>query len=311
MKKLKKWFLGLIATVASGLLLTGCGFPGLSGTSAGTVRIAAQNTTEQQIMAYVIQDMIQHYSNMNTTLINNLGSGTVSFNALKNDQADISSIRFTGTDLTTILGEKVDRGHVKETDQLVKDEFNSKYHMTYFPTYGFADTYAFMVTKETAKKYNLKTVSDMKKVAPKLTVGLDQTWLERKGDGYAAFQKLYGYKFGTTYPMQIGLVYDALESGKMDAILGYSTDGRIGSYDLTILKDNKNFFPPYNASAVATNKVLKEHPKLKSILSRLNGQIDLKTIQKLNYKVDNNLEEPETVAKNFLEQNNYFEGSDK
>lgn len=311
MKKIKKWLLGVFATVASALLLAGCGFPGLSGTSSDTIRIASQNTTEQQIMAYMIQDMIKHYSNFNTTIINNLGSGTVSFNALKNDQADISAIRYTGTDLTTILGEKMDRSNIKSIDQKVRSQFNSKYQMTYFPSYGFADTYAFMVTKATAKKYHLNTVSDMKKVASKLTVGLDQIWTERKGDGYPAFKKLYGFQFGKTYPMQIGLVYDALESGKMDAILGYSTDGRIGSYDLKILKDDKNFFPPYNASAVATNKILKAHPKLKPILNRLNGKISLKTMQNLNYQVDNNLVEPEVVAKQFLEKHNYFEGSDK
>ncbi|MCE2137865.1 osmoprotectant ABC transporter substrate-binding protein, partial [Streptococcus thermophilus] len=112
--------------------------------------------------------------NLNTTIINNLGSGTVSFNALKNDQADISAIRYTGTDLTTILGEKMDRSNIKSIDQKVRSQFNSKYQMTYFPSYGFADTYAFMVTKATAKKYHLNTVSDMKKVASKLTVGLDQ-----------------------------------------------------------------------------------------------------------------------------------------
>ncbi|MFC6181987.1 osmoprotectant ABC transporter substrate-binding protein [Lactiplantibacillus daowaiensis] len=309
MRKFKKWLLGLVAALASGLLLAGCGFPGLAGTSSDTIRIASQNTTEQQIMAYMIQDMIQHYSKLNTTIINNLGSGTVSFNALKNDQADISAIRYTGTDLTTILGEKADRGNVKATDAKVKRQFNSKYKMTYFPSYGFSDTYAFMVTQKTAKKYHLNTISDMKKIASKLTVGLDQIWLERKGDGYSDFIKLYGYQFGKTYPMQIGLVYDALESGKMDAILGYSTDGRIGSYNLKILKDDKNFFPPYNASAVATNKVLKQHPELKSILSRLDGKINLKTMQSLNYKVDNNLVEPEVVAKQFLEKHNYFEGS--
>ena len=97
----------------------------------------------------------------------------------------------------------------------------------------------------------------------------------------------------------------------MDAILGYSTDGRIRSYDLTILKDDRHFFPPYNASAVATNKILATYPQLKPVLSRLNGKISLKTMQSLNYKVDNNLVEPEVVAKQFLEKNNYFEGSGK
>jgi osmoprotectant transport system substrate-binding protein len=50
--------------------------------------------------------------------------------------------------------------------------------------------------------------------------------------------------------MQIGLVYDALKNQKLDVALGYTTDGRIAAYDLVVLKDDKNFFPPYDASAV-------------------------------------------------------------
>ena len=48
--------------------------------------------------------------------------------------------------------------------------------------------------------------------------------------------------------MQIGLVYDALHSGNLDVAVGYSTDGRIAAYDLKVLKDDKQFFPPYDAS---------------------------------------------------------------
>ena len=109
--------------------------------------------------------------------------------------------------------------------------------------------------------------------------------------------------------MQIGLVYDAVAANKMDAILGYSTDGRVDSYHLKMLKDNKHFFPPYTASPVATNKVLKEHPELKPVLAKMSGKISLKTMQRLNYKVDNDLMEPEVVAKQYLEQHHYFEGS--
>ena len=48
--------------------------------------------------------------------------------------------------------------------------------------------------------------------------------------------------------MQIGLVYDALSSGKLDVAVGYSTDGRISAYDLKVLEDDRRFFPPYDAS---------------------------------------------------------------
>lgn len=100
--------------------------------------------------------------------------------------------------------------------------------------------------------------------------------------------------------MQIGLVYDAVENDKMQVVLGYSTDGRIQSYDLTILKDNKHFFPPYDASMVANNRILRQYPELKPLLHRLDGKIDLETMQELNYQVDDQLLEPSVVAHKFL-----------
>ncbi|MFD0898204.1 osmoprotectant ABC transporter substrate-binding protein [Loigolactobacillus binensis] len=300
--KLTVLFLALVTVLA------GCGFPGLSSSSKDTVKIAAQNTTEQQIMAAVLQQMIEHYSNLKTTVISNLGSGTVSFQAQKRGDADLTAIRYNGTDFQTVLN-KSGVTDPQKVDQMVRKEFEQKYHMTYFPSYGFADTYQFMVTQAYAKKHNLNTVSDLKKIAPQMRVGIDQIWMNRHGDGYSGFQKRYGFSFGSVYPMQIGLVYNALASGKMDSVLGYSTDGRIGSYNLKLLKDNLHFFPPYNASVVVNDAALKRHPQLKGILHRLDGKIPLKTMQRLNYKVDNNLQEPSVVAEQFLKQNNYFEGS--
>ena len=58
-------------------------------------------------------------------------------------------------------------------------------------------------------------------------------------------------------PMQIGLVYDALSSGKLDVAVGYSTDGRISAYDLKVLEDDRRFFPPYDASPLASDQLLK------------------------------------------------------
>ena len=169
-----------------------------------------------------------------------------------------------------------------------------------------------MVTKETAEKYQLTKVSDLKNVASELKAGFDSAWLDRKGDGYEGFVEEYGFDFGKVFPMQIGLVYDAVNAGKMDVVLGYSTDGRIASYDLVVLEDDLHFFPPYDCSIVVGEDLLKQVPELDGILSKLSGKIDTKTMQKLNYEVDDNLLEPETVAKRFLQQHQYFkEEADK
>lgn len=289
------------------LLLSGCGFPGLTGTDDNTVKIAVQSSTESNIMGNVVAQLIEHELGYKTTLLPNLGSTTVTHQALIRHDADIATTRYTGTDLTGTLNLPVDK-NPKRVAKTVKREFAKRYDQTWFPTYGFADTYAFMVTKAFAKQHNLTTISDMGKVANTMNAGVDSSWMSRQGDGYKDFVSEYDFDFKRVYPMQIGLVYDAVEANKMQTILGYSTDGRIRSYDLTVLKDDKQFFPPYDCSMVVNNDLLKKHPKLRAVLHRLDGKINLKTMQELNYQVDDQLKEPSVVAREFLKEHNYFKG---
>lgn len=302
-RKLNFWLI----MFGSMLLLSGCSLPGLASNSDdSTIAITGGITSEAQILASLTAGMIEHYTDQKTTIINNLATTTINHQAMLNGDAQISAARYTGTDLTTTLGMEPLKDP-EEAFQAVKTTFDSKYHQKWFPSYGFANTYAFMVTKETAEKYNLKTVSDLKNVANELTAGVDTSWIDRKGDGYKGFTDTYGFDFGRVFPMQIGLVYDAVAANKMDVVLGYSTDGRIGSYDLVILEDDLKFFPPYDACIVATDAILDEYPKLNEALEKLSGTISTETMQKLNYQADNDLMEPKTVADNFLREHRYFE----
>lgn len=304
---MKKKIYLLLLTFSSLLLLAGCSLPGLASNSDdSTIAITGGITSEAQILASLVAGMIEHYTDEKTTIINNLATTTINHQAMLNGDAQISAARYTGTDLTTTLNMDPIKDP-KEAFETVKTEFEKRYHQKYFNSYGFANTYAFMVTKETAEKYNLKTISDLKKVGNQLTAGVDTSWIDRKGDGYKGFTEAYGFDFKQVYPMQIGLVYDAVAANKMDVVLGYSTDGRIGSYDLVILEDDLHFFPPYDASIVATDQVLKEHPELNGALERLANTITTETMQKLNYQADNDLMEPATVAEQFLKEHHYFE----
>lgn len=299
-----RWF-GVLA-LASALLLGGCSLPGLSGASDQTIKIGAQSITESEILANIIAQLIEHNTDLNTALIKNLGSNYVQQQAMVSGDIDISATRYSGTDLTSTLGMEAEKDPKKALD-IVQKEFEKRFKYRWFDSYGFENTYAFTVLKELAEKDHLNTVSDIKKNANKYKLGVDNAWLKRKGDGYKGFVSTYGFEFGTTYPMQIGLVYDAVKNGKMDAVLAYSTDGRIKAYDLKILKDDKQFFPPYDCSPVVPEKVLKQHPELEGLLNKLIGQIDTETMQELNYEVDGKLKEPSVVAKEFLEKHDYFE----
>lgn len=281
----------------------------LSACSSGkdeTIKIATVTTTESAIMGNMVKLMIEHYTDENVQMINNLGSSVVVHQAMLNGDANISATRYTGTDLTGALEQEAIKDP-EEAMKKVQELFQKDYDQTFFDSYGFANTYAFMVSKETAKKYNLKKVSDLRKVADKMQAGVDTSWMNRPGDGYKAFVKEYGFDFNKVYPMQIGLVYDAVEAGKMDVVLGYTTDGRISSYDLVVLEDDLKFFPPYDCSPLATNELLKTHPEVKKILEKLVDKVSTEEMQKLNYESDNNLLEPAVVAQRFLEKHNYFD----
>ena len=112
----------LIVCAGMILLLTGCGFPGLGGNQKETVKVASMTTTEQQIMTYMVKGMIEHYSNLNVEIVNNLGSASVSLNAMKRGDADISAVRYNGTDLTTVLGNNAEKDPTVVAKK-VKQEF--------------------------------------------------------------------------------------------------------------------------------------------------------------------------------------------
>lgn len=297
-----------VVLVLTVLLLASCSFPGLaSNTDEDTISITGGITSEAQIIASIVAGMVEHYTEKNTTIINNLATTTINHQAMMNGDASISAARYTGTDLTTTLNLPPEKDPEKAFD-IVKREFEKRYDQTWFPSYGFENTYVFLVRKDTAEKYNLKKVSDLKNVADELVAGVDTSWINRKGDGYDGFKETYGFSFDSILPMQIGLVYDAVEAGRMDIVLGYSTDGRIASYDLVMLEDDLSFFPPYDAAPVVDNQLLKDTPVLAEALTKLSNTISTEKMQQLNYEADNNLVEPSVVAERFLKENQYFGG---
>lgn len=287
------------------LLVTSCSLPGLGGPSKNTITIGALGTSESTTMAYMIKQLIEHDTDYNADIIGNMGSSIVQHQAINQGEVDITATRYTGTDLPGAL-KMSPVTDPEEALEIVQREFEIQFDQKWFDPYGFANSYAFTVTKDLAVKEQLETVSDVGELAPNLQLGVDNAWLNRKGDGYEAFIEIYEFEFGKAYPMQIGLVYKAVNSGDMDVVLAYTTDGRIESFDLVPLVDDKHFFPPYDASAVATNDILARFPEVEGIIDKLAHQIDDATMREMNYQADVKLKEPSVVARDFLEKHNYF-----
>ena len=153
---------------------------------------------------------------------------------------------------------------------------------------------------EIAEKYNLKTYSDLRTCANELTFGAEYDFFERE-DGYDALCKTYGFKFGKTMDMDIGLKYQALKQNKIDAMVIFTTDGQLAKSDVVVLEDDKQFYPSYLCGNVIRGEVLRNHPELNDVFTKLTGIITDSDMAQMNYEVETEGKEPRDVARAYLE----------
>ncbi|WP_288879776.1 ABC transporter permease/substrate-binding protein [Pedobacter panaciterrae] len=118
-------------------------------------------------------------------------------------------------------------------------------------------------------------------------------------DGDLGLKSVYGLKIHTTV-ISDAVMYKAAYEKELDVISGYSTDGRLKAFGLTILKDDKGIFPPYYAAPIVRQASLEKFPGLEAVLNLLAGKINDSVMTDLNYRTDYLKQTPERVAKDFL-----------
>lgn len=290
---MKKKFLPLIMVLALiTLSLAGC-----SSSSSNSIVIGGKNFTEQDVLVYLMQDVIEAKTKLKVQTKPFLGGTLVVAKALDHGDIDLYA-EYTGTALVTILNEKSMTDPQKVYDT-VKEAYANQKNLTWLKPFGFNNTYTLAMRSADAQRLGIESISDLAKQAPNLVLGSTQEFLERE-DGYKGVQKLYGLNFKETKGMDPGLTYAAVKDGKTDVNDAFSTDGRISAFNLKVLKDDKHFFPPYYAAPVIRTDTLKKHPEIADALNTLAGKLDDKTMSELNAKVDLEKKDAKNVAKEWL-----------
>ncbi len=127
-----------------------------------------------------------------------------------------------------------------------------------------------------------------------------------RSDGYLGLKATYHWKVRTVV-ISDAVMYNAAQEGKLDLISGYSTDGRIKAFDLTVLQDDKNIFPPYFAAPIIRKQTLEKFPELEAVFNKLSGLINDSIMTALNYQADFLKQDPEKIAENFLRDRSLFQ----
>ena len=271
------------------------------GNQQKVITVASKDFTEQEIIGNILAELIENKTGIKVERKLALGGTQVAFGALKSGEVDMY-MEYTGTLYADMLGyNPVSSNHSsKEIYDISKNEIEKKYKLKVGNELPFNNTYRLAVRKDTAEKYNLKTVSDLVKVSSNLIISPGLEFSNRK-DGLVGLQEKYkGLKFKNIVPIDGAPRYQALSLKESDVIDVYSTDGLIKTYDLIVLEDDKEFFLPYHAVSLIREDTLKEFPQLAEITVPLEKILTDEVMRELNYQVDDLKREPKDVAHEFL-----------
>ena len=262
--------------------------------------------SEMKLIHQMVKMLVEEHTTAKVVIKDEV-SAINSYNELLKGNCDLMN-SYDGTLLTTYLKKPLtDVPKGKSLYDYVNEVALKEKKVYLLNKLGINNTYAIAVPQKIADQYKLNNISDLVPVANKLVFGAEHEFFSEEGNmKYNPFVKFYGLKFKEGNPIDLGLKYSAIASGKIDVSEVYATDGLNKKAKLKILKDDRNFFPEYNGALLVRSDLFerfaKTAPNLKETLNLLGGAFDNETMVNLTYAVDVDGKTPKEVAKAFLQE---------
>lgn len=301
-RKRRKWsrrFLVLLCfPLLIALTVAACN-SGSTNNANEAIKVGSKDFTEQFILGEMYALALEN-SGFKVERKLNLGGTPVAQASLKSGAIDLYP-EYTGTGLLTVLKLPADNNR-QQVYKTVAKEYQEKFSLVWLQPAPMNNTQALVMTQKGAQKYKIKTISDLLAKANQLVM-IGPPEFEAREDGLVGLKKVYGdFNLKKFIPADPGLRYQALNQGQADVAVAFGTDGEISAFNLVVLKDDKNLFPPYQVAPVVRQDALNAHAKIRQVLNALAPKLTDRTMQELNYEVSGKQREPADVAKAFLKQ---------
>jgi osmoprotectant transport system permease protein len=265
--------------------------------AADRVVVGSKNFEESRLLAEMFAQLLESRTTLQVERRLGLAGTQVCFEALKSGAIDVYP-EYTGTGLVSILGEQA-KGGPDQTLNRVRSEFLRRWNVWWLAPLGFENSWEIAVPKELAEREHLETISDLARVSKGLHGGFGHEFVGRE-DGLLGLQKTYGLQFRSVDHLQQAIQYQAAKQRTIDALDVYSTDGRLILYNLKVLRDDRDFFPPYEAAALVRGETLKKHPEVGAVLGLLAGSLDEDAMRGYNLRLQEKHESEVVVARDAL-----------
>jgi osmoprotectant transport system permease protein len=261
---------GLVGLVAAALL------PSFARQQADYI-VGAKPFSEQYVLAALIQQRLID-SGLSAGRRDGLGSGVI-FDALVNGEIDVY-VEYTGT----IWANQMQRSDVLPRAEVLNEVtswLKDRHGITVAGGLGFENAYALAMPAHRAKALGIRSIADLVRSASTLTVAGDYEFFGRPE--WAALRRAYGLTFKSERTMQAEFMYPAAESGDVDVIAGYTSDGRMTRHQLIALEDPRQAIPPYDAIVLVSRRRAGDR-RLLDALQPLIGAIDVTLMREANLR---------------------------
>lgn len=260
--------------------------------------IAGKLGAEPEILINMYKVLIEEETDLSVELKPGLGKTSFVFNALKSGSIDVYP-EFTGTAISEFLKETTESTDSRDVYEQAKEGMAEQFGMDMLEPMQYNNTYALAIPTAVAKQNAITSISDVKKIENQMKAGFTLEFSDRE-DGYLGIQKRYDLAFPSVVTMEPKLRYQAIESGDINLIDAYSTDSELQVYDLTVLEDDKNLFPPYQGAPLLKKETADEYPELVAALNQLAGRITDDEMRDMNYQVNVERKSAAEIARAFL-----------
>jgi osmoprotectant transport system substrate-binding protein len=271
--------------------------PALPGTNRPPVTIGDKNFTEQFVLGelYYLALKAQGYS---VSITRNIGPIEVSLQALNTGSLSMYP-EYVRTWDAQVAG---DRRHFHSMLSAYRagQRYAFAHGLQLLNPSPFSDTGALAVQFNYGLAHGLSTISDLRKVDSRITLGAPPQFQTDAG-GLPAIKRAYDVTPAVFKPLDVGSQYQALDSGSVQVADVNTTDGQLITGNYTLLGDPHHIFGWGNVAPVVPIRVLEaEGPQFAATINRVTALLTVPAIRELNAAVDVDNQDPAAVASQFL-----------
>lgn len=266
-------------------------------TGPAPVVVASTNFTEQLVLANIYADVLEARGVQVKKRLN-LGSREVVFPALESGEIDVLP-EYSGALLGFLSNGKSQAQGRTAVLRALRAKLPAD--LIALKASSAQDKDGLVVTPATAKRYHLKTISDLAPVAGKLTLG-GPPEMKTRYVGLPGLKQVYGIQFRNFRALDAGgpLTQSALAGGAIDVARMFTTQGIIADRGWVLLRDDKHLVPAQNILPVVRKAALT--PAIRQALDAVSAQLTTPGLQRMNQRVSVHHDDPETVAADWVKR---------